>query len=63
MAGYSNPGGGTTGISSPLITFGVVAPASTPGKVGDIYINTAAPGFYYAKGTVDSTDWVLVAND
>lgn len=40
------------------ISSGTGAPATTPGKIGDVYIDTAGPAFYFAKGTASSADWV-----
>lgn len=46
--------------AAPAISSGVVAPASTPEKVGDIYIDTAAPAVYVATGTATAADWACV---
>lgn len=46
---------------APLITSGSGAPATTPSKVGNVYIDTTAPAFYYAKGTASSADWVSLS--
>lgn len=45
--------------SAPAISSGVVAPASTPGKVGDVYVDTSAKKLYFAVGTSASTDWII----
>lgn len=41
----------------PDITSGAGAPASTPSKVGDIYIDTTNDDAYIAVGTASSADW------
>lgn len=41
----------------PDITSGAGAPASTPTKVGDIYIDTTGDDAYIAVGTASSADW------
>lgn len=46
---------------TPEISSGNGAPASTPGKVGDIYVDTDTPAFYYADGNASSADWNLTA--
>lgn len=43
----------------PEISTGAIAPASTPNKVGDIYIDTSAKKLYFATGTSSSADWEL----
>lgn len=43
--------------TTPTISSGTTAPSSTPGKIGDIFIDTAAPKMYVAKGATASTDW------
>jgi len=47
---------------SPTISSGSGAPASTPAKIGDIYVDTAAPAMYYAKGNSSSADWQILTN-
>lgn len=44
---------------APAISSGVVAPTSTPVKVGDIYVDTAAKKLYFATGTASSADWTI----
>ncbi len=39
------------------VSSGSGAPASTPGKVGDIYVDTTSKLFYYATGTAGASDW------
>lgn len=58
--GYLN--GVTSGIQTqidakPTIFSGAGAPASTPTKVGDIYIDTTGDDAYIAVGTASSADW------
>ena len=43
--------------SAPNISSGAGAPTSTPGKVGDIYIDTTNDDAYTAVGTSSSADW------
>lgn len=42
----------------PVVSSGAGAPASTPGKVGDIYVDTTAKRKYIATGTASSADWL-----
>lgn len=42
---------------APIISSGAGAPASTPSKVGDIYIDTTGDDAYIAVGTASSADW------
>ena len=42
---------------APIISSGAGAPASTPSKVGDIYIDTTNDDAYIAVGTASSADW------
>lgn len=46
--------------AKPAISSGAGAPASTPGKVGDIYVDTTGDDVYGAAGTASSADWVLL---
>jgi hypothetical protein len=46
--------------SSPEISSGIVAPTSTPTKVGDIYIDTVAKKMYSATGISSSADWTIL---
>lgn len=41
-------------------TTGIVAPVSTPPRIGAIFVDTALSKVYIAKGTASSADWVLV---
>ena len=41
----------------PTISSGAGAPATTPSKVGDIYIDTTGDDAYIAVGTASSSDW------
>lgn len=45
--------------AAPTITSGIIAPASTPGKIGDLYVDTSAGKLYFAKGTASSADWII----
>lgn len=42
------------------VTTGTVAPATTPAKIGDIYVNTAAGKVYIATGTSSVAKWALL---
>ena len=48
-------------LAAPTISSGADLPTSTPTKIGDIYIDTSTPSFYYANGTTSSADWLLVS--
>ena len=50
---------GTAAAGSPTITSGIVAPASTPSKVGDIYVDTVAKKLYFASGIASAADWTI----
>jgi hypothetical protein len=41
------------------ISSGIVAPSSTPTKIGDIYVDTVAKKLYFATGIVNSADWII----
>ena len=45
--------------NQPIITSGTSAPSSTPGKVGDIYVDTSAKKLYFATGASSSSDWTI----
>ena len=44
---------------APVITSGDGAPSSTPGKIGDIYVDTTNHKLYFAEGSDSSADWIL----
>ncbi len=44
----------------PGISSGTVAPASTPTKIGDIYIDTVLAKVYIATGTSSSSDYKIL---
>lgn len=44
----------------PAISSGTAAPATTPGKIGDVYIATGTSKMYVATGTASSADWTIV---
>lgn len=48
--------------TTPTISSGAGAPASTPTKVGDVYIDTTGDNAYIAVGTASSADWEI-SND
>jgi hypothetical protein len=43
----------------PLISTGTAAPATTPSKVGDIFVDTTNKKLYFATGTSSSADWTI----
>lgn len=43
----------------PAITTGTAAPATTPARVGLIYLDTTNKKMYISMGTTSSTDWVI----
>ena len=45
--------------SMPIISSGTTAPATTPTKVGDVYLDTTAKKVYFATGTSSSADWTI----
>jgi len=57
VTGYTEPAAGV-GKESPEITYGVIAPTSTPARVGDLYVNTATSRIYFANGTTSSANWI-----
>lgn len=46
-------------VASPTVSTGTATPASTPTKIGDIYIDTTAKKLYFASGTSSSADWII----
>lgn len=44
----------------PSISSGIVAPASTPAKVGNVYIDTVLSKVYISTGTSSSADWKIL---
>lgn len=53
-------GSGTASYQSvPVITSGTTAPASTPSKVGNIYVDTTNKKLYFATGATNSSDWTI----
>jgi hypothetical protein len=45
---------------APQIITGSTSPATTPNKIGDIYINTSIPTIYISTGISSSSDWKQV---
>lgn len=41
----------------PSVTQGIIAPASTPRQIGDMYVDTVAKKLYFATGIASSGDW------
>jgi len=50
---------GSVTVPSPTISTGTAAPATTPAKVGDIYVDTTNKKLYFAAGTSSSADWII----
>lgn len=46
--------------TTPTITTGIVAPAVTPTKIGDIFVDTVALKVYIATGIASSADWKIL---
>lgn len=44
----------------PTIFTGIIAPATTPIKIGDIYINTVLGKVYISAGISSSADWKIL---
>ena len=44
-----------------VITSGTTAPSSTPGAVGDVFVDTTGDVVYVASGNVSSADWIQVS--
>lgn len=44
----------------PVLSSGVVAPATTPDRIGALYVDTAEPNLYVGKGASSSADWFRV---
>jgi hypothetical protein len=42
------------------VTSGVIAPASTPSALGQMYIDTALAKVYVSTGTASSADWTIL---
>ena len=45
--------------SMPIISSGSGAPATTPTKIGDLYVDTSGSKLYFSKGTASSADWII----
>jgi len=41
------------------VSTGILAPVTTPTRVGDIYIDTVAKKLYFAVGIASSADWII----
>lgn len=51
--------GGDDHTQYSLLSSGTGAPGTTPSRVGEIYIDTAADNAYISTGTASSADWTL----
>lgn len=55
----SNPHNTTaTQVGAPTISSGIIAPTSTPAKIGDMYVDTVLKQTYVANGTTSSANWI-----
>lgn len=45
---------------APTIYTGILAPTTTPSKIGDTFINTATSKVYVSTGTNSSADWKIL---
>lgn len=45
--------------AAPTISQGIIAPTSTPNKIGDLYVDTFAKKLYFATATSSSADWTI----
>jgi len=45
---------------SPTIFTGLVAPTTTPDKIGDMFIDTVLSKVYVATGVSSSSDWKIL---
>ncbi len=45
---------------TPEISSGIIAPTSTPTKIGNIYIDTVLGKVYISTGTTNSADWKIL---
>lgn len=44
------------------LSSGATAPSSTPGAIGDFYVDTSTPALYSANGTASSANWFNVGS-
>lgn len=47
-------------VTIPRIFLGSAAPAVTPERAGDIFIDQTAGNIYIAKNTTANTDWIQI---
>ena len=59
MSAYGNKRSSPTPSTTPTIRSGSGAPGTTPGKVGDLYVDTTGKKLYVATGTTNSSDWTI----
>ena len=45
---------------APTIFTGILAPTTTPDKVGDMFVDTVAMKVYIAVGVASSADWKIM---
>ncbi len=45
---------------SPSISKGIIAPTSTPEKVGDMYVDTVLSKVYISTGVLSASDWKIM---
>lgn len=46
--------------TAPIISSGSGAPASTPTKIGNVYVDTTGTKVYISTGTTNSSDWKIL---
>lgn len=51
---------GGTSATFPLVSSGTAAPTTTPGKIGDMYVDTTNHKIYVSDGTTNSTNWRIL---
>lgn len=45
---------------APFVYTGILAPSTTPEKIGDLFVNTASGKAYISVGTSSSSDWKIL---
>lgn len=49
-----------TAINAPGVSTGTAPPATTPTRIGDMFVDTSAKKVYVATGTASSADWTIL---
>jgi len=60
MSAFTNPQASANPSVTPTISSGAGAPGTTPGKVGDMYVDTTGDKIYVATATASSADWTIL---